>query len=162
MSDERKVQEVLARYVRATDRRDGKSQGALFTDDGTAQIFAKTGHDAYEPVGEPIIGGPGVRYAVDNFMAPHPEGGSSHHITSDHLIEVDGDQAHMNAQFVVFEVRATARPADSWPEGVFGAQGTVRPIESGYYDTDLRRVDGEWKITAHRVLMDMPMAIPGA
>jgi hypothetical protein len=162
MSNERKVQEVLARYVRATDRRDGKSQGALFTDDATVQIFAKTGHDAYEPFGEPIIGGSGVEYAVDNFMAPHPEGGSSHHTTSDHLIEVDGDRAHMNAQFVVFEVRATSRPAGGWPEGAFGAQGTVRPIESGYYDTDLRRVDGEWKIFRHHVLMDMPMAIPEA
>nr|WSY54196.1 nuclear transport factor 2 family protein [Streptomyces sp. NBC_00886] len=162
MSDERKVQEILARYVRATDRRDGKSQGALFTDDATAQIFTKTGPDAYEPVGEPIIGGAGVAYAVDNFMAPHPEGGSSHHVTADHLIEVDGDRAHMNAQFVVFEVRATSRPAGGWPEGVFGAQGTVRPIESGYYDTDLRRIDGEWKIVRHRVLMDMPIAIPGA
>jgi ketosteroid isomerase-like protein len=162
MSDERKVQEVLARYVRATDRRDGKGQGTLFTDDATVQAFAKTGPDAYEPLGEPIIGGAGVEYAVDNFMAPHPEGGSSHHTTSDHIIEVDGDRAHMNAQFVVFEVRATARPAGGWPGDAFGAQGTLRPIESGYYDTDLRRVDGEWKIIQHRVLMDMPIAIPGA
>jgi hypothetical protein len=42
------------------------------------------------------------------------------------------------------------------------AQGTVRPIESGYYDTDLRRMAGERKIVRHRVLLDMPMAIPGA
>jgi hypothetical protein len=68
----------------------------------------------------------------------------------------------MNAQFVVFEVRAGSRPAAGRPESAFGAQGTVRPVESGYYDTDLRRVDGEWQIVAHRVLMDMPMAIPGA
>ncbi|WOX16473.1 hypothetical protein [Streptomyces sp. N50] len=67
MSDECKVQDVLARYVRATDRpRDARSQGTLFTDDATAQIFAKTGPDGYEPVGVPIVGGPGVRYAVDN------------------------------------------------------------------------------------------------
>lgn len=162
MSDERKVQEVLARYVRTTDRRDGKTQGALFTDDATVEIYIKTGSDAYEPLGEPIIGGSGVEYAVDNFMAPHPEGGSSHHTTSDHIIEVDGDGAHMNAQFVVFEVRATSRPEGGWPEGAFGAQGTVRPIESGYYDTDLRRVDGDWKIIRHRVLHDMPYAIPEA
>jgi hypothetical protein len=36
------------------------------------------------------------------------------------------------------------------------------PIESGYYDTDLRRVDGEWKIVKHSVLMDMPIAVPAA
>jgi len=160
MSDERKVQDVLARYVRATDRRDGKSQGALFTDDATVQIFTKTGQYAYEQIGEPIIGASGVEYAMDNFMAPHPEGGSSHHVTADHLIEVDGDRAHMNAQFVVFEIRATARPAGGWPEGAFGIQGTVRPIESGYYDTDLRRVGGEWKIIRHHILHDMPYVIP--
>jgi hypothetical protein len=124
MSDERKVQEVLARYVRTTDRRDGKSQSALYTDDAIVEIFIKTGHDAYQPIGEPIIGGSGVEYAVDNFMAPHPAGG--------------------------------------WPEATFGIQGTVRPIESGYYDTDLRRIGGEWKITRHRVLHDMPYVIPEA
>ncbi|MEU0647730.1 nuclear transport factor 2 family protein [Streptomyces umbrinus] len=159
MSDERKVQEVLAHYVRAADRRDGKSQGALFTDDAIVDVFVKTGPDAYEKVGEPIVGGAGVAYAVDNFMAPHPEGGSSHHVTADHLIEVDGDEAHMNAHFVVFEVRALSRPAGGWPEDAFGAQGTIRPIESGYYDTDLHRIDGEWKIVRHRVLHDMPYAV---
>ncbi|MEU3985589.1 nuclear transport factor 2 family protein [Streptomyces sp. NPDC026672] len=161
MSDERRVQEVLARYVRATDRRDGKAQGALFTDDAVVQIHIKTGPGTHEPFGEPLIGGAAVEYAVDHYMAPHPEGGSSHHTTSDHIIEVDGDRAHLNAQFIVFRVQAARRPGTGWPEGTFGAQGTVEPIESGYYDTELRRVDGEWKIVRHDVLMDMPMAVPG-
>ncbi|MFE0519065.1 nuclear transport factor 2 family protein [Streptomyces sp. NPDC058954] len=43
MSDERKIQEVLARCVRATDQRDGKTQGALFTDDAVVQSFSRTG-----------------------------------------------------------------------------------------------------------------------
>lgn len=161
MSDERKVQEVLARYVRATDARDGKTQGALFTDDAIVQIYIKTGPADYEPFGEPLIGGAGVEYAVTNFMVPHPENGSSHHTTSDHIIDIDGDRAHMSAQFIVFEVRALTRPADGWPGDAKGAQATVRSIESGYYDTDLRRVDGEWKIAKHHVLMDMPIAVPG-
>ncbi|MEH0986250.1 nuclear transport factor 2 family protein [Micromonospora sp. CPCC 205556] len=162
MNDERRVQQVLARYVRATDRRDGRAQGALFTDDAIVQIHTRTGPDSYEPVGEPLIGGAGVEYAVTNFMPPHPPGGASHHTTSDHIIDIDGDRAHLNAQFIVFEVRAAARPADGWPAGVSGAQGSVRPIESGYYDTALRRIDGEWKIVHHRVLLDMPIALPGS
>ncbi|MFE0538329.1 nuclear transport factor 2 family protein [Streptomyces nigra] len=161
MSDERKVQEVLARYVRATDTRDGKAQGALFTDDATVQIHTKTGPGTYEPLGEPLIGGASVQYAVENFMTPHPEGGSSHHLTADHIIEVDGDRAHCSAQFVVFRVRAERRPDGGWPAGAFGAQGTVEPHESGYYETELRRVDGAWKIVRHDVLLDMPMALPG-
>ena len=162
MSEERKIQEVLARYVRATDQRDGKAQGALFTDDAIVQISIKTGPDTYQPFGEPLVGSAGVEHAVNNIMAPHPEGGSSHHTTMDHIIEVDGDRAHLNAQFIVYSVQAFARPAAGWPEGAVGAQGTVRPIESGYYDVDLRRVDGEWKIVEHRVLLDMPFAVPGA
>ncbi|MDX2646666.1 nuclear transport factor 2 family protein [Streptomyces sp. PA03-1a] len=160
--DVREVREVLARYVRATDRRDGKGQGALFTDDAVVQIYARTGTAGHEPVGEPLIGGAAVAYAVEHYMAPHPEGGAGHHVTADHLVEVDGDRAHMNAQFVVFRTRAAARPAGGWPAGAFGAQGTVEPVESGYYDTDLHRVDGVWKIVHHRVLMDMPIALPGA
>ncbi|WP_243788948.1 nuclear transport factor 2 family protein [Saccharopolyspora gloriosae] len=117
MSEQRRVQEVLARYVRATDQRNGKAQGALFTADATVQIYAKTGPDGYEKVGEPVRGGAGVEYAVNNFMAPHPEGGSSHHTTSDHIIEIDGDHAHLNAQFIVFEVRALTRPAEGRQAG---------------------------------------------
>ncbi|MEU8951170.1 nuclear transport factor 2 family protein [Streptomyces sp. NPDC048489] len=161
MSDERKIQEVLARYVRATDQRDGKTQGALFTDDAIVQIRTRTGTNSYEPFGEPLIGGAAVEYAVEHYMAPHPPGGFSHHTTSDHLIEVDGDRAHLNAQFIVFRVRAAERPDTGWPEGSFGAQGTVEPIESGYYDTELRRIDGTWMIVRHTVLLDMPMAVPG-
>jgi hypothetical protein len=162
MSDERKVQEVLARYVRATDARDGAAQGALFTEDAIVEIFTKTGPDAYKPVGVPIVGGAGVAYAVDNFMAPHPKGGSSHHVTLDHLSEITGDRAHVNAQFIMFEIRGEAEPSAGWPTGTVGVQGTVRPAESGYYDTDLRRIDGEWKILHHRILHDLPYALPSA
>src|SRR3954469_3662132 len=52
MNDERKAQKGLARYVRTTDRRDGKSQGALYADDAIVEIFIKTSHDAYQPIGE--------------------------------------------------------------------------------------------------------------
>lgn len=160
MGEERRVREVLARYVRATDARDGVAQGALFTDDAVVRIFSRTAGGTYDEVGEPLLGGAGVAFAVANFMAPHPPLGASHHVTADHIVEVDGETARMNAQFVVFEVRGTPRPAGGWPAGTFGVQGTVRPIESGYYDTELRLVGGTWKITRHHVLMDMPVALP--
>ncbi|MDX6328752.1 MAG: hypothetical protein QOI83_1135 [Streptomycetaceae bacterium] len=126
------------------------------------QIHSKTGPGTYDLVGDPLVGGDAVRFAVDNYMAPHPERGSSHHVTADHIIDVDGDRAHMNAQFIVFKVGGSARPAGGWPEGVFGVQGTVEPIESGYYDTDLRKINGKWKITRHDVLLDMPISLPGS
>lgn len=162
MTDERAIDEVLARYVRATDRRDGAAQAALFSDDSTVEIRTRVAVDRWEPVGQPLAGPAAVRYAVENFMAPHPPGGSSHHVTANHIVDVDGDTAHLTAQFVVFSTRGAQRPADGWPADAFGAQGTVRPIESGYYETDLRRTGGRWLITRHQVLMDLPMALPGA
>ncbi|MGW4879388.1 nuclear transport factor 2 family protein [Streptomyces sp. NPDC004262] len=162
MSDEHEILKVLARYVRATDRRDGDAQGALFSDDAVVQIMIRSGREVYEPFGEPLIGGSAVAYAVEHYMAPHPDGGSSHHTTSDHIVDVDGDHARLHAQFVVFRVQAARRPEAGWPQDAFGAQGTVHPIESGYYDTGLRRICGTWKIVAHRVLMDMPIAIAGS
>ena len=38
MSEERAVQQVLARYVRGTDARDGAAVAALFTEDGRVEI----------------------------------------------------------------------------------------------------------------------------
>ncbi|WP_432947476.1 nuclear transport factor 2 family protein [Kribbella sp. CA-253562] len=141
MTDERAIQHLLARYVRATDARDGSAQGALFTDDAVVQILVKSDTGEHLPAGEPLIGGSGVRWAVDNLMPALPPGFSSHHLTADHLIEVTGDRGHLNAQFVVF---------------LTSADGTIRPVESGYYDTDLHRLEDGWRITRHDVLMDRP------
>src|SRR6202051_1560338 len=47
---------------------------------------------------------------VSQMMQPHPAHGWSHHTTHDHIIEVDGDNATIDAQFVVFEVRGKERP----------------------------------------------------
>ncbi|WP_326565431.1 nuclear transport factor 2 family protein [Amycolatopsis rhabdoformis] len=142
MTPERAVQEVLARYVRATDARDGAAQGALFTEDAQVHVHVRTGPGTYKPLGDPIIGSAGVQHAVEHLMLPHPEGGTGHHVTADHLIEVNGDRAHLSAQYVVFEVRSLPHQA-------------IRPIESGYYDTELMLIDGTWKITRHDVLGDL-------
>jgi SnoaL-like domain len=162
VSDERQISQVLAKYVRATDARDGAAQGALFTDDAVIQIFSKTGPGEWSPVGEPLVGGAAVEFAVNNYMAPHPEGGSSHHMTADHIIDVVGDRAHLSSQFVVFKTQGAQRPGDGWPAGTAGVQGTVQPIESGYYETDLQKIDGVWMITAHQVRLDLPMVLPGS
>ena len=74
---------------------------------------------------------------------------------------INGDDATLDAQFVVFEVRGKERPAAGWPEGASGAQGTAQPIEAGYYRPILRRVDGVWTITTLRIVHSIPMAFPG-
>ncbi|WP_263356389.1 nuclear transport factor 2 family protein [Acidicapsa ligni] len=159
MTDERAVQQVLAKYVRGTDARNGAAVAAQFTPDGRVEIFYSNSGDL-QPLGV-LVGHDAIVGAVANMMRPHPPRGWSHHTTHDPIIEVNGDEAQMDAQFIVFNVVGKERPATGWPEGVTGAQGTVTPIESGYYRPTLRRIDGVWKFETLRIVLDIPLAFPG-
>src|SRR5260370_36129528 len=48
MSDERDIQQVIAKYVRAVDRRDGVALAELFIPNGKATIFYTNGGNARE------------------------------------------------------------------------------------------------------------------
>jgi SnoaL-like protein len=132
---------------------------ALFTETGHVEI-SYNNSGKLEPLGE-LVGQEAIAAAVSQMMQPHPARGWSHHTTHDHIIAVDDDNATVDAQFVVFEVRGKERPAAGWPEGAAGAQGTVEPIESGYYRPILRRVNGIWKIATLRIVHNLPIAFPG-
>jgi hypothetical protein len=41
-----------------------------------------------------------IAAAVSQMMKPHPSRGWSHHPTHDHIIDVNGDDATLDAQFV--------------------------------------------------------------
>jgi hypothetical protein len=158
MTDERAVQQVLAKYVRGADTRDGAAVAAQFAPTGRVEIFySNTGK--LEPIGE-LIGQEAIASAVSNMMQPHPPRGWSHHTTHDPIIEVSGDEAKIDAQLVVFDVVGKERPADGWPEGASGTQGTLTPVQSGYYRPTLRRLDGVWKIETLRIVLDLPIAYP--
>ena len=159
MSEERAVQQVLAKYVRGADTRDGAAVAALFTEAGRVEI-SYNNSGGLEPAGE-LVGQEAIADAVSQMMRPHPAHGWGHHTTHDHIIEVNGDIATIDAQFIVFEVHGKERPAAGWPDGAFGVQGTVTPIEAGYYRPILRRVNGVWKIDTLRIVMNLPLAFPG-
>ncbi|MGC1305072.1 MAG: nuclear transport factor 2 family protein [Caulobacteraceae bacterium] len=155
MSDEREVQQVLARYVRAADHRDGAAMASLFLPEGTVELFYnEAGTPA--PMGE-LVGAAAIGVAVATMMKPHPPRGWSHHTTHDPIIEVDGDTATLDAQFVVFNIVGAEKPEGGWPKGVSGAQGTIVPIETGYYRPTLKKVDGRWMMAQHRIYLDLPM-----
>src|ERR1700679_3408494 len=115
MTDERAVQQVLAKYVRGADTRDGAAVAAQFTPNGRVEIFYNSA-GKLEPIGE-LVGQDAIADAVSNMMQPHPPLGWSHHTTHDSIIEVNGDEARLDAQFVVFNVAGKERPADGWPAG---------------------------------------------
>lgn len=157
MSQEREVQQVLAHYVRATDRRDGAAMSSLFLPGAHIEIYE--GQQAPRQIGR-IEGADAIGAAVVGMMQPHPAGGWSHHTTHDPIIVVEGDAATIDAQFIVYNTLGAARPAAGWPREAFGAQGQVMPIEAGYYRAQLVRQDQQWKIAVHRIYLDLPMAFP--
>lgn len=158
MSDALAVREVMARYVRAADHRDPHAMAALFTEEGRVEILYDKG-GAEEPLGV-LDGRQAIADAVRHMMAPHAPRAWSHHTTHDAIVEIDGDKATLDAQFIVFSVQGAQAPASGWPAGALGAQGTIAPIESGYYRPELRRTSEGWRITRLRIHHDLPMAFP--
>jgi SnoaL-like domain len=158
MSDELAVQQVLSHYVRAHDRRDGDAMAALFTPQARVTIFYNNPpHGAPELLGE-LVGREAIAQATAHMMKPHPARGWSHNATSGLLVEIDGDRATVDALFMVFNVVGDAKPDSGWPAGAAGAQGTITPIESGYYTQNLVRVDGQWLIESLQVRHNLPFA----
>jgi hypothetical protein len=166
MSPEQDVKHVIARYVRAVDHRDAEAMAALFLPDGKVVISQRyTGMPDESPGSHPIgelDGAVAIGAAVTGMMPPHPAFGWSHHVASNPIIEIDGDRAKIDTQFMMLEIRGAARPLGGWPEDTFGAQGTIKPREAGYYRTLLHRMDGTWRIARHDILHDLPFAIPAA
>ena len=158
-SDERQVQQVLARYVRAADQLNGKAVSNLFVAEGKVQVYyVNRGNRELLFV---LSGQAEIENAMSNPMKPHPDRGWSHHTTHDHIIEVNGDHATIDAQFIRFDAVGEIRPDNGWPEGILGIMGKVTPTESGYYQPTLQKINGEWKIVTHVILHDLPFAIPG-
>jgi hypothetical protein len=160
MNDERQIDHVIAAYVRAADHRDSAAMSGLFAADATVEIHAR-GANGLEPLGT-LRGAGAIGQAVAGMMAPHPPRGWSHHTTLNHIVAVHGDSASIDVQFVVYNVVGDERPPGGWPAGASGAQGTITPIESGYLRSDLRRIDGRWRIIHHAITHDLPYAFPSS
>ena len=53
-------------------------------------------------------------------------------------------QATIDPQFIVYKVVGATQPEGGWPESAYGAaQGSIVPIESGYYRGTLVQRDEE-------------------
>jgi hypothetical protein len=157
ISTEDEIREIVSRYTRATDRRDGETVATLYEADAVVEIHyhGPDGIDDGELLGT-LSGGTQIAAAMSTAMAPHPPLGWSHHTTYDYLVSVDGDEASIETQFITFDVVGARKPESGWPAGTFGAQGTIKPIESGYYRFTFRRTDGVWRIRHQDVIHDIP------
>ena len=154
MSTENDITEIVSRYTRAADQRDGEALAKLYETDAVVEIRYR-GPGGMELLGT-LSGGAQIAAAMSTAMAPHPPLGWSHHTTYDHLVSVDGDEASIETQFITFDVTGARKPEGGWPAGTFGAQGTIKPIESGYYRFAFRRTDAGWRIRHHDITHDIP------
>ncbi len=154
MSTENEIREIVSQYTRAADQRDGAAMAKLYEADAVVEVYYR-GPEGMEPLGT-LSGAVQIEDAMISAMAPHPPLGWSHHTTYDHRVSVDGDVASIETQFITFDVVGRRKPEGGWPAVTFGAQGTITPIESGYYSFDFRRADGAWRIRHMGIVHDIP------
>jgi len=88
MSAENEIREIVSRYTRAADWRDGETLSKLYEADAVVEITTAG------PMGwscwETLSGGAQIAAAMSTAMAPHPPLGWSHHTTYDHLVPSTG------------------------------------------------------------------------
>jgi hypothetical protein len=156
MTDETMILNVLGQYTRAHDRRDPDAMAALFTSDATIEIVDAVG-GADRPLGR-LEGREAIRDAVRQMMAPHDNRAWSQNVISAPIVTIKGDEAAIDAQFMVFSILAAEVPLGGWPTGTYGAQGRIVPIEAGQYRPTMRRTSSGWAIVAMRIEHRLPMA----
>jgi ketosteroid isomerase-like protein len=115
------IRDMLARYIAMLDSDSlvAERWSAFYTDDGR---FLQEGRD-------PIVG----QAALTEFAATLTAGGMRR-LTTDHIIEVDGDTATCEATVMIYV------------NGQLGAIGRATDV--------LRRVDGAWRIAQRSYVPD--------
>src|SRR5690242_12491317 len=114
MSDRVEIVEVLARYVRAMEQRDGEVLASLFTEDGVFALFGRQG-DGDSPSGADVVGRDRIRAMVEG-GALAPQRGMQY-LTTDHIVDIDGNKANLEAQFIAVETDAEMRGDIGWTTG---------------------------------------------
>jgi hypothetical protein len=157
MNDRHEIVELLARYVRALEKRDGEAVAALFTPDGEFELFGRSGRDDYA-AGVKVVGRENICAMVNGgSVAP---GRGMHYLTTDRIVEINGDEASLDAQFVAVESNADLPTNSTWTTAQGIVHGTLALTMIGRYDSRLARIDGRWAFTVHRVKHNLPIVIP--
>jgi SnoaL-like protein len=81
-----------------------------------------------------------------------------HHLTTDHLIGVHGDEATVSAQFLVVNAIADPEPADGWPASPNPVRGAISALLAGYYEGRLIKTTDGWAFAALDIKHSLPIA----
>ncbi|MDA1092570.1 MAG: nuclear transport factor 2 family protein [Acidobacteria bacterium] len=127
--DKMAIKELFGRYAHAIDTGDAEGWAAVFTEDGQYELFGNT-----------TKGRPAIAAAIAGRSGSRPH---SQHRMVNHVISIDGDTAHSVCEFCVIAER----------------QGRIDTITAGFYEDDLRRVDGQWLIARRQIQIKTDPAI---
>ncbi|TDC55624.1 nuclear transport factor 2 family protein [Actinomadura sp. KC345] len=142
-----RVSQILSRYSRAMDHRRPDDLDDVFTADVLIESFYDD-DGAPAPLGRRLEGREAMKKAVAAFPTAY---GRWHHLTVDHIVEIDGDTATLSAQFLTI----CSSPGTPSPLGSEFGLGAVLTGAAGYYDSALVRVDGQWLINRHHIIYDL-------
>jgi hypothetical protein len=157
MDDRVEIIETLGRYARALESRDARTVATLFTQDGKIQLFSRYGQDTYQQHNV-VDGQDEIRGMLDNVAMPPGRG--MHYLTTDHIVDISGDEARLRAEFLIVTSVANPRPEKGWPSDAELMQGTLSLLMIGHYDSQLRKSGGRWLFALHQVKHSLPMTHP--
>jgi ketosteroid isomerase-like protein len=124
IADKLEIRELVARYCRAVDDADGPAFADSFTDDGVFETPAGivTGRDALLAHGEKMVFG-------------------NVHITTDAIIELDGDRASHTCTLILGRRRED--------------KAANEILSTGRYFDELVRTHDGWRFTSRRAVLDL-------
>ena len=134
--DRQEIVDVLLRYVRGADRRDGALMHSCYHADAVDE------HGMFD--------GPGHEF-VDRLMASRPGRGITNHMLGQSLIEIEGEMAVAETYFLALH---RLLGDASLSERDF--------ILAGRYIDRFERRDGVWKIAHRRAVLDQMRMDPAA
>ena len=125
VADRIALMDVMCKYAKGVDERDLALYRSVFADDVVVEGFAAS----------PIRGAQAWAAFVEKALAQY---GATQHMLGPQLATVDGDTAHCRT-----DVQALHYLKDK--------PGTTLTLWATY-ETDMRRIGGEWKIARHRLV----------
>ena len=123
--DRLQIEDIFSRYAHAADEYDAAEWLKCFSDEGVFEVSTEGNQIQFS-------GKPALKKFIDAHIRLLP---GTRHVQTNHLVSIDGDRAsHL----------CTLSGMLSRPEKVY-------IFISGIYESDLEKIEGEWKIK-HRIV----------
>jgi hypothetical protein len=136
--DKLQLQDLLVKYARALD---------YATEDNAEEFFETVTDDAVfeSPLSGHYEGTAGLKTFYERALKASEKSFVRHHI-SNFTIHGDGDEAQVKAYLAEWIISKKPQPAGKHP--------MPELLFTGSYDCTARRVDGKWRMSRRRVIVD--------